>query len=168
MQTSQMASQSESIQEVSSKSDNEKVFKNRGKLLGDRGGIRARGISEKKCEHHKFTSKSNKWKVFETKNSCDGFWKMGGIRRRGGFRKNMQMSQIPSQNESMQEVSPKSDESKIFKNREDGVWEREGRGNSGERGISKTNAAACFVCFRCHLKMNLCRKSHPNRTTGKC
>ena len=43
MLKSPMATQNESMQEVSSKSDNENMFKNRGKIIGGMGEIRGRG-----------------------------------------------------------------------------------------------------------------------------
>ena len=53
MQTKHMPSQNEFIKEVSSKSDNGKGFKNRGKILGGRGEI-----SRKKMRKpHKFHPK---------------------------------------------------------------------------------------------------------------
>ena len=45
---------------------------------------------------------------------------------------------MPSQNEYMQEVSYKSDEGKVLKNRGDGFWERR-RGNLQIKNANVTN-----------------------------
>ena len=59
------------------------------------------------------------------------------------------------------EVSSKSDNGKVFKNRGDDFWEkgensREGRGNFGKK---------CKF-HKCYPRMNLGRKFHPNLTMG--
>ena len=74
------------------------------------------------------SSKSDNGKVL--KNKGGGFWEKGensGEGRREEFReKKMQTSQMPSESESMQKISFKSDNGKVFKNRVDGFWEKGG------------------------------------------
>ena len=67
-----------------------------------------------------------------------------------------------SQNESMWEISSKSDNGKVFKNRGNGFW---GRGEFG--GWGGGNFEIKYKPHKCHPKLNLCRKSNPNRKMGK-
>ena len=77
----------------------------------------------------------------------------------GEFRQKMQTSQISSQNE----PSKYNHNWTMGKcsNRRANVW--------GERqGIQGKFRRKKFKCDKCHPKLNLCRKFHPNPTIGKC
>ena len=64
---------------------------------------------------------------------------------------------MPYQNESMQDVSSKSDNGKVFKNKGDGFWEK--GDNSGEGRREEFREKKC-------KRHNLYPK--PNRTMEKC
>ena len=53
----------------------------------------------------------------------------------------------------------------MFKNRQDGFWESEGEFGEEEGGSFDKKK---YKRHKCHSKMNICRKFHPNRTEGKC
>ena len=112
IQTSQMLSQNESMQEVSSKSDNEKVFKIRGKGLEGREGTQAEENFVKNMQTSQFPSQNESMQEVSSKSENGKLFKNRGKilgSREGLQTSKIQTSQIQSPNKSMQEVSSKSD-----------------------------------------------------------
>ena len=118
------------------------------------------GIQKKKCNRQNCHSKINLCSRFHrNRDSVQNQGEMFG-ENGGGMKwtlKNMQMSQIPSQNQSTHHILSESDYGKVFK-------------SGGETGAKFRVGIQKKTCktHKCHSKINLCSKFHPNRTMGKC